>query len=67
MITQKEVVYQVMLDAGSITQKDALEWGITRLAAVIAQLKKDGIGIVTQNETTKTMFGHATYARYRLE
>ena len=72
MREQEERVLNYMRAHGSITQKDAYEnLGITRLAAVIFDLKNDaevmenGIIIWKETETNKNRYGEPThYARY---
>ena len=64
--SQKAVVLRFLNENGSITSKDANTLGISRLAAVIFQIKKDGIGIETANETVMTRYGTTTIARYSL-
>jgi len=66
MTKQKDVVLELLEERGSITQKDVLDFGITRLAAVICQIKKDGIGIRTTSEKVKTRYGTTVIARYSL-
>lgn len=50
---------------GSITTLDAIfDLGITRLAAVEHDLKKDGYPIRSELVTMKTQYGYKTFARY---
>lgn len=51
-----------------LTSMQACEmWGVTRLAAIIHQLRKAGYDIDTVTVTTTTRFGETTnYARYYL-
>lgn len=66
MESQKQMVLDYIREFGSITQLDAFkDLGVTRLAAKIFELKKDGHDIHTEREHGKNRFGHATrYARY---
>ena len=64
MKTQAEVIYEFMDVNGSITSMDAFQYlGITRLAARISDLKKQGVEIetVTENHNGKC------FARYSLK
>lgn len=67
-MTQKERVLRHIKDHGSITSFEAFEeYGITRLAARISDLREDGIGIISVSETKKNRYGEpTTYVRYRL-
>lgn len=66
MASQKQMVLDYISEFGSITPLDAFnDLGVTRLAAKIFELKKDGHDIRTELEHGKNRFGHATrYARY---
>lgn len=66
MVSQKKMVLDYIREFGSITPLDAFkDLGVTRLAAVIFELKEDGHDIHTERERSKNRFGHATrYARY---
>lgn len=66
MASQKQMVLDYIREFGSITPLDAFkDLGVTRLAAVIFELKDDGHDIHTEREHGKNRFGHATmYARY---
>ena len=65
---QTERILQYMHDFGSITQLEAMQdIGCMRLAARIADLKRDGHAIRREMETSKNRYGEETsYARYRL-
>ena len=67
--TQKERVLQYMELHGTISALEALsELGCYRLAARIADLKKDGHLISSSMETVKNRYGDAvSIAVYRLE
>lgn len=65
---QTERILKYMHDFGSITQLEAMQdIGCMRLAARIADLKRDGHAIRREMETSKNRYGEETsYARYRL-
>lgn len=66
MVSQKQMVLDYITEFGSITPIDAFrDLGVTRLAAKIFELKKDGHDIEKVIETGKNRFGNRTrYARY---
>lgn len=64
--TQKAVVLRFIEEHGSNTSADAFGLGITRLAAVICQIKKDGIPVKAENERVDTRYGPTTISRYSL-
>lgn len=66
MVSQKKMVLDYIREFGSITPLDAFrDLGVTRLAAVIFDLKEDGHDIHTERERGKNRFGQPTrYARY---
>lgn len=68
MKSQKKMVLEYIREFGSITSLDAFkDLGITRLSAVIFDLREDGFDIFTDWEQGKNRFGHPTrYARYSL-
>lgn len=68
-MTQKETVLRHLNRYGSITQKKAWDsYGISRLAAIIALLKKDGCPITSQLVPVPTRTGAGTWvAKYTLE
>lgn len=65
---QTDRILKYMHDFGSITQLEAMQdIGCMRLAARIADLKRDGHAIRREMETSKNRYGEETsYARYRL-
>lgn len=67
--TQCSKILAYIHDTGSITQMDAMrEFGCMRLASRIADLKKQGIPIIKETETSKNRYGEPiSYARYRME
>ena len=66
MVSQKSMVLDYMEEFGSITPIDAFrDLGITRLSAIVFNLKEEGHDIVKVIETGKNRFGNRTgYARY---
>ena len=66
MVSQKKMVLGSIRKFGSITPLDAFKYlGVTRLAAVIFELKEDGNDIRTEREHGKNRFGQPIrYARY---
>lgn len=66
-MTQKEAVLMTLRERGSITSWEAFQdWGITRLSAIIYDLrKKEELPIEAEDTTTTNRFGHATtFSRY---
>ena len=64
---QKQDVLNYIKKYGSITQDDAVKIGCYRLAARIADIKKDGITILTEMETVVKTNGKKTrVARYKV-
>lgn len=68
-MSQKDLVLRHLQDFGSITSMDAFnDYGITRLSAVVYDLREAGYKIKTNDETRKNRYGVATtYARYTLD
>lgn len=66
MVSQKSMVLDYMEEFGSITPIDAFrDLGITRLSAIVFNLKEEGHDIDKVIETGKNRFGNRTrYARY---
>ena len=64
--THCDRVVDYINEFGSITSLDAFrDLGVTRLSAVVFDLKKKGIPIETQFESSKNRWGDTTnYARY---
>jgi hypothetical protein len=67
--TQCERIIEYIKTEGSITQLDALrEFGCMRLASRVSELRKAGVPIIRELETSKNRYGEPiSYARYRLE
>ena len=66
---QKDVLHY-LIDHGSISQLDAyrvFDAPITRLAAVICELRKKGHNIETVDCIGKNCYGTIRYARYELK
>ena len=58
---QRYIVYAYMLNNGFISQKQATELGISRLPAVILQLKKQGVKIKWRVITGMDRYGNKTW------
>lgn len=52
-ITQEDRIINYMKKYGKISQKDAIEMGIFRLASRICEIKKSGVPIVTERVKVK--------------
>lgn len=65
-ITQRDRVIAYMKENGSISSLEAIrEFGVTRLAAIICNMKKDGYEIGKMNETSRNRYNESvTFARY---
>lgn len=68
-VSQCEKIVRYMQQNGSITQLDALrEFGCMRLASRISDLKRQGVAVKREMETSKNRYGEpVSYARYTLE
>ena len=66
--SQKEAIRMTLERFGSITSLEAFnDFGITRLAARIYDLRKDGLSITAEAVSAFNRFGHPmTYFRYRI-
>ena len=66
MVSQKKMVLDYIREFGSITPLDAFkDLGVTRLSAVVFNLREEGHDIDKSIETGKNRFGNRTrYARY---
>ena len=67
-MTQKKRVLDYMRKHGSITSTEAFEQlGVTRLSAVVFDLRAQGVAIESQTERGRNRFGERTsYSRYIL-
>lgn len=64
--TQADIILK-HLQSATITSLEAIErYGITRLAAVISQLRAKGHKIIAKNKTVTTRYGKTTVAVYEL-
>ena len=65
-MTQRERVLEYMKDFGSISSMEAFkDLGVTRLSAVVFDLKKDGHPIQSKKEKVKNRYGETVYfSRY---
>ena len=68
-MTQKEAVLEWLKTGGSITSMEAFEHlGITRLSAVVFDLRKLGYIISSEDMTTTNRYGKQVhFTRYKLE
>ena len=68
-MTQKEAIIKYLDDFGSISSMEAFaDLGITRLAARISDLKKDGLRFNVRTIKSVNRYGKAVYfARYSRE
>lgn len=68
-MTQTEKILRHMEEYGSITPYDALkEYGCMRLASRICDIKRAGVAVTKEIETSRNRYGEPVrYARYRLE
>lgn len=68
-MAQKQRVLDYIEEYGSISSLEAFQdLGITRLSAVIFNLKEDGYEFDTKTEYSKNRFGERThFARYTLK
>lgn len=67
-MSQCERIVEYMQKYGSITQLDALrEFGCMRLASRISDLKRQGVAVKREMETSKNRYGEPiSYARYSI-
>ena len=67
-VSQCEKIVRYMQQNGSITQLDALrEFGCMRLASRISDLKRQGVAVKREMETSKNRYGEPiSYARYSI-
>ncbi len=65
---QTEAILYHLKNIGSITSWEAMkEYGVTRLSAIIFNLRKDGNDIESIPEKSVNRFGHSvTFAKYTL-
>lgn len=68
-ITQKDMILRHLQEQGSITTWTAIkEYGITRLAARISDLRKEGHMIVGETVSAVNRYNEPVYfTKYRLE
>lgn len=66
-MTQCEAVLEFMRVFGEITQKDAYNMDIYRLASRISDLKREGYEIKTEYKEVDTRYGKTKIAVYRLQ
>ena len=64
-MTQVQQIINFMQEHGSITTMQAFEMGITRLAAVVFELRRNGIDVVTDTVESVNRYGEKVhFARY---
>ena len=65
-VTLQDRVIKYLQEEGSITSMEAFQYiGVTRLSAVIFNLKKDGYAIKTEPESSLNRYGDkVTFAKY---
>lgn len=68
-MTQREAILNVLKSGESITSFEAFsEFGITRLSAIVFDLRKKGYLISSEDiETTNRFGGKVRFSRYKLE
>jgi hypothetical protein len=68
-ITQKEMILRHLQDYGSISSWEAIrEYGVTRISAVIFNLKEDGCYFEEEWISTTNRYGNPTsYKKYILK
>ena len=67
-MTQKDAVRDWLEMHGFITSADAIyKLGITRLSAVIFELRKEGMNIESDRKMVDTRYGRTEIAVYRVE
>ena len=66
---QEIAVLDYLREKGSITSWEACqELGVTRLSAVVFNLKKTGYRIISERQFVRNRYGHiAPIVRYRIE
>lgn len=67
-MTQREQILKHLQNHGSITSMEAFsDYGVTRLSAVIFDLRRDGHNIISHMICTKNRYGEPThFAKYEL-
>ena len=67
-MTQEEMVLQHLKDFGSITSWEAFtEYGVTRLSAIILELRKQNFFITTDYVVNKNRYGRlVSFGKYTL-
>lgn len=68
-MTQREAILKVLKSGDTISSMEAFaEFGITRLSAIIFDLRKRGYDITSTDEKTTNRFGGTVvFSRYKLE
>lgn len=68
-LTQADIVLRHLQDFGKITSWDAImEYGFTRISAIIYNLRKAGYNITSKTKIAKNRYGESThFSEYNLE
>lgn len=68
-MTQREAVLDWLMSGDTISSFEAFkELGVTRLSAIIYDLRKKGYSITSEDEKTVNRFGSTVvFSRYKLE
>lgn len=66
-MTQIDRIIEFVKAHGSITPMDAIDMGITRLAARVCEMRRKGINVVTDTAESVNRYGEKVrFARYRV-
>jgi hypothetical protein len=68
-ITQKDMIRSHLINIGNLTQKEAIEeYGAYRLSAIIYELRREGLNIITDTFKVVNRYGgFSKPAKYILE
>lgn len=67
-MTQAQRIIEYILDNGSITPLEAFDLGITRLAARVNDMRRNGVPVVTETVESVNRYGDKVrFARYRID
>lgn len=66
--TQTRRIREWLESGKTLTSKDAWEkWGVTRLSAIIFNLRREGLNIATSTEESENRYGEPVrYGRYKM-
>ena len=66
-MTQVQRITAFMQEHGCITPFDAFDMGITRLAACVFEMRRNGVPVVTEMVESTNRYGDPVrYARYKI-